>query len=71
MREKSGVSDGIVYDRSCTDFFFLILMIVTFLGIFGLAVYALVVGNPDRLIAPYDAAGQMCGFPADAENPLN
>jgi hypothetical protein len=37
-------------------------MIVTFLGIFGLAVYALVAGNPDKFIAPYDATGQLCGF---------
>lgn len=37
-------------------------MVVTFLGIFGLAVYALVAGNPDKFIAPYDATGQLCGF---------
>lgn len=37
-------------------------MIVTFLGIFGLAIYALVAGNPDKFIAPYDAAGRLCGF---------
>ena len=37
-------------------------MIVTFLGIFGVAVYALVAGNPNKFVAPYDANGSMCGF---------
>jgi len=37
--------------------FFLLLMIATFLGIFGVAIYALVTGSPGKFIAPYDATG--------------
>ena len=70
VREKSGINDGIVYDRSCTDVFFLLLMIATFIGIFAVAVYALVAGDPHKFIAPYDAEGQMCGFKAEGDNGL-
>lgn len=51
-----------MHDRSCTDFFWAIIMGVTFFGMFGLATYALVAGQPAKFIAPYDAAGHMCGY---------
>ena len=34
----------------------------TFIGMFALAMYALIEGEPDKFIAPYDADGHMCGF---------
>ena len=49
-------------ERECTDFFWLILMICTFVGVFGVAVYALATGDPHKMIAPYDGAGNLCGF---------
>jgi hypothetical protein len=63
VREKSGINDGVIYDRSCTDFFFMILFVLSFLGIFGVAIYALTTGDPSKLTAPYDADGALCGYP--------
>jgi hypothetical protein len=47
--------------------FFLLLMVISFLGIFGVGIYALVMGEPGKFIAPYDANGQMCGYPSGSE----
>jgi hypothetical protein len=41
------------------------------LGMFGLAVYALVAGQPGKFIAPFDAAGNMCGYAEGFENHPN
>lgn len=62
VRQKSNITTGIIYKRGCTDFFFLIIFMITFLGMFGLAAYALIKGHPGKFIAPYDAAGDMCGY---------
>lgn len=51
--------------------FFLLLMVISFLGIFGVGIYALVMGEPAKFIAPYDANGQMCGFKVEGDNGLN
>jgi hypothetical protein len=32
---------------------------------FGLALYALIEGDPEKFIAPYDADGHMCGYSDD------
>jgi len=29
---------------------------------FGCAIYAIATGHPQRLIAPYDSAGNLCGY---------
>ena len=66
VRSKSGIQNGVVLDRGCSDPLCLILFVVSFLAMFGLAIYAIVQGKPQMFYAPYDASGNMCGFDINA-----
>lgn len=53
---------GLVEDRRMTDITFLIIFVLALSAMVGLSGYGIQKGNPAKLIAPYDAAGNLCGF---------
>jgi hypothetical protein len=51
------------YNRSCTDIFFCIFFIVFVVGMIGVSGYALAVGEPSKILTPFDSDGNACGMP--------
>ena len=49
--------EGPVQDRSCTDLLCLIVFTVTFVGLFGVAIYGFQYGQPTLLYTPMDPDG--------------
>ena len=45
-----------------TDVTFLIIFLLAFSAMIGLSGYGIAKGQPAKLIAPYDGAGNLCGF---------
>ena len=51
--------EGPVQDRSCTDLLCLIVFTVTFVGLFGVAIYGFHYGQPTLLYTPMDPDGTL------------
>ena len=65
---KKGVYDGMVKIRKRTDIPFLIIIVCMWIAmtVIGGIVYR--DGDPNRLIAPYDTYGRLCGISADVDS---
>lgn len=59
--EKSPVRNGLVTERKCTDMFCAFVFPMFLFGFIGLAVYAFVVGKPERMISGVDGDHRVCG----------
>ena len=62
VRSTSGVENGLILERRCTDVFWLGAFGVTLATMLIMAFVSIGKGRPGLLVAPYDAAGNMCGF---------
>ena len=60
---------GLVEDRRMTDITFLLIFLLALSAMIGLSGYGISKGNPGKLIAPYDGAGNLCGFDAMKDFP--
>jgi hypothetical protein len=54
--------NGVIENRSCTDFLFFILFIGLWVGIVWVASYAFKHGDYKRIASPYDSFGNQCGI---------
>ena len=61
VKEKSGVSGGIVGERKCTDVWCCVLLVLVLGAMVGMAIYGGTSGNATRLLAPLDGARNFCG----------
>lgn len=52
---------GMEYNRICTDVLFCVLFIVFVVGMIGISGYALAMGEPSKIMTPYDSDGNLCG----------
>ena len=55
------LSNGLIQDRKCTDIFVCLAFVIFFLGMFATAAYGYAMGNPNKLITPFDSQGNQCG----------
>jgi hypothetical protein len=55
------IASGIELERSCTDIFMCIIFSLFFCGMFATAAYGYAMGNPMKLLTPYDSKGTQCG----------
>lgn len=55
------MKDGMVMERSCTDWWMCIIFFVFFLGMFATAGYGYSEGDPYRLLTPFDSDNNQCG----------
>ena len=53
---------GMVYERSCTDFLCGVVFLAFIASMFAVAIYGCIVGEPTKLIAPFDFGNRVCGF---------
>eukprot|EP00117_Sycon_ciliatum_P016898 scpid45268/ scgid16126/ Choline transporter-like protein 2; Solute carrier family 44 member 2 len=60
--KKSRISEGPVKERSCTDVICLLLFILTWIAMLAVAIVGFAKGDPTRLLAPVDSAGNRCGY---------
>ena len=51
-----------VYERSCTDFLCGVVFLAFIASMFAVAIYGCIVGEPTKLIAPFDFDNRVCGF---------
>lgn len=61
FKQESGVTDGLIYDRKCTNLGCLAIF-VAFLGaMVGISFYSFTKGNIHALVGPIDGNGHICG----------
>lgn len=60
--EKETYANGINQDRSCTDFFCLIVFLAFVGTMVGLTGYTIAKGNINMMVAPVDTHLNLCGF---------
>ena len=65
---KKGVYDGMVKERKRTDILFLKIIVCMWIAMTVVGGIAHRDGDPNRLIAPYDSHGRLCGISADVES---
>lgn len=56
---------GPIGNRSCTDVLCMLLFVVFLVGWAAIATFAVLNGNPMRLVYPSDSKGQICGTGAN------
>ena len=54
---------GMMMDRICTDVICCFLFVVFIVGMIGISGYALAMGDPTKMLTPFDSDGNRCGFP--------
>ncbi|XP_043225638.1 choline transporter-like protein 4 isoform X2 [Amphibalanus amphitrite] len=59
--------NGPIKQRSCTDILCAILFIAVLIAWGGITIFALLYGDPQRLLSPTDTAGKKCGFDPGVE----
>jgi hypothetical protein len=61
----SGITkqEPMLMERGCTDIFWLFIFAGTMLAMLGVTVFGFTQGDFDKMIAPYDQKGNLCGFP--------
>ncbi|CAG0884688.1 unnamed protein product [Darwinula stevensoni] len=68
LHGDSSTVHGPSKNRSCTDVICLIIFTVFMLGWISIGVYAVIFGDPSRLIHPTNSKGQKCGYDHGLEN---
>ena len=66
--DQSLAKDPVEKPRRCTDIFCCILFSAVVLGMFVLAFYGYINGNPWKLIAPIDGESRICGYTEGLED---
>lgn len=73
-KEENRIKDkGMKWDRSCTDVIFCLVFFVFLVVMIALSAYGLRMGDPMKIITPFDSVGNRCGATGQGieANPVN
>ena len=56
-------TEGMVYERSCTDIICCLIFCLFFVCMLGISGYAIGTGDPWKVLTPFDSDGNQCGMP--------